>query len=469
MATHEHSPGKFGRALVIGGSIGGLVAARVLADFFDHVTIVEREIPPRGPTPRKCVPQGAHAHVLLDLGAGHLRRWFPDLVDEMVQAGAYVFDPLADAVMHHYGGWKPRGRSDMETLSCTRPFLEWHIRKYVEALPNVEFLYEHTVETLLWDTPKEHVAGVHIKGPSGERNLYANWVVDAGGRGTRLPRWLAENGYERPHEEAVDIHLAYTSVILTMPVDYDPGCKLLAVYGRVPHRRGAFLYEVENKRWAVSLTGYLGDHAPTDEDGFRAFAKSLPVPHVEDALLRGTFHSPITQHKIPSSRWNRYDKLRRFPDGIVAIADSIASLNPLYGQGMSIAIREAAELETSLAGLRERGESLRGVSNHLQKKLAGVVEIPWLMATTLDLRYAEARGRRPFGSKTLQWMFQNVCDVTSIEPKASRIFMEVLQMRRGLEGLVHPDLVLPLLGYTAKSPFTPIASLLKNGPMPPRP
>lgn len=469
MTTFERAAPKFGRALVIGGSIGGLAAARALADHFEQVTVVEREARPANSAPRKCVPQGSHTHLLLELGSQTVRRWFPGIVEEMVTNGAYTLDPLADTALYHYGGWKPRQRSDIETLSCTRPFLEWHVRKHVEALPNVEFIYGHTAQTLLWNTPKDHITGVHINGPSGERDVYANLVVDAAGRGTRVPRWLEEHGFGRPEEETVEVDLAYTSTLLELPADYDVGCRFIAVWSRIPNRRGGFLYEAENKRWLISLTGYFGDHASTEEKEFRAFAQSLPVPDLHRALEAGKIISNITQHKIPSSRWNRYDKLRRFPEGLVAIADSVTALNPVYGQGMSVAVRGAVELETNLAKLRAGGRDLRGFARKFQDKLARIVEIPWLLSTTLDLRHPEARGRRPPGSKALQWAFQNVCDVSSIDSKASRIFMEILQMRRGVEGLAHPDLLLPLVEYLAKSSFTPLETLLNAGPMPQRP
>lgn len=264
----------------------------------------------------------------------------------------------------------------------------------------------------------------------------------------------------------MDIDLAYTSRTFELPPDFDADFGLMSVYSRFPGHRGGFLYAVEGDRWLVSLTGYFRDHTPLDDAGFLAFARSLPTPEIGRAVEQGKPASAITQHKIPSSRWYHYEEMRRFPEGLAVVGDSVCSLNPVYAQGITVTIQCARELADRLSALRSSGGDLRGFSKPLQKKLAAIVAMPWALSTALDLRFPESRGERPPGLRAMQWVFQNIFDVTSLDERAYRIFIEVMHMRRGPEGLAHPDLLLPLLAYSAKSPFVPLEARLNVGPRP---
>jgi len=459
---------KSGHAVVVGGSIAGLACARVLSDHFETVTIVEREALPDAPVPRKCVPQGPHTHAVLESAVRSLRSWFPGLLDEMTQGGAHIVDFGRAVAFHQYGAWKPRFDADIESLMCTRPFLEWHIRRRVLSLPGVELLSRHTAEGWTLDATRQRIQGVRVRpadGASDERVLSADLVVDAAGRGTRAPRWLAELGFGEPREETVEINLAYTSRRYELPPGATDDFSFHAVYSRLPGKRGGFLYAVEGSPWVVSLTGYHGDHAPTDDEGFEAFARSLPVPLIHRAVAQGKPLGPALRHKIPSSRWFHYEELPRLPEGLVLVGDSVCSLNPIYGQGMTVAIQCARDLEARLHAL-PRGPLPKGFSRSLQKTLARTIFPSWMVSTLMDLRFEETRGHRPTGFGALQWLFANLVDMTATNARACRIFYEILHMRRGVESLVHPDLLLPLLAYSAKSLLTPQEPRAAKAPAP---
>jgi 2-polyprenyl-6-methoxyphenol hydroxylase-like FAD-dependent oxidoreductase len=457
------SPGR-GHAVVIGGSIAGLVCARVLADHFARVTVLERDPRPEGPEPRKGAPQMRHAHAVLGAATDGLRELFPGFMEEMERAGAVVFDLAADIAMYHYSAWKPRFRFGSQGIVCSRPFIEWHVRRRVHDIPSIDIRYQHVAEELLTDPGQGRVTGVRVKGPGGEETLTCDLVVDTAGRGTRAPRWLEALGYGRPEEEAVGVDLAYTSRLYQVPPGRRRDWVAMVVYSKPPARRGGFVFEIEGGRWIVSLPGYFGDHCPTDDAGFLEFARSLPVPDLHDAIAGAEPLTPPSMHKIPSSRWFRYEKMKRLPDGLVMVGDSVCSLNPIYGQGMMVAIQCALALGEVLH--RWPAADLHGFPHQVQKKLAAVVALSWMLSTTMDLSFPDATGKRPPWLRTLQWTFSNLIDLSSVDEGVCRIFYDLLHARRGPEALAHPALLVPLLAYSAKTPFIPREKRTRTGTIP---
>ncbi|MFO0755910.1 MAG: hypothetical protein U0359_05440 [Byssovorax sp.] len=457
------SAARHGRAIVIGGSITGLVTARVLSDSFAEVIVLERDSRPEGPVPRKGAPQMRHAHLLLGAATSLVRSLFPGLIDEITAAGALLVDPGTAVAMNHYGGWKPRFTTGMECVSASRPFLEWHIRRRVEAIDNIAIRYEQVAGELLVEA--DRVIGVLVEG-TGER-LTADLVIDAAGRGTRVPRWLDALGYGMPEEEAIGVDLAYTSHLFEKPQNPPGDWYFLVAYSRPPEQRGAFIFEIENGLWIASMTAYFGDHCPKDHEGFLAHARALPVPEVYEALRNAKPVGEGAAHKVPTSRWFHYEKMVRFPRGLLVMGDSVVSLNPIYGQGMLMSFQCAQALNEALIDRARRGASLDELTAAMRRKVAEIVTVPWMLSTTMDLRFDKARGKRPPGLSALQWAFANLIDLTSTDVEACRIFYEMLHMHRGAEALANPRLLFPLLAYSAKSPFIPFQKRIQMGAIPP--
>lgn len=454
-------------AIVIGGSIAGLVCARVLSDHFSKVTVIERDPRPEGPSPRKSAPQMKHAHLLLGAANAILETMYPGITSELEQAGALLIDSGADVAIYHYGQWKPRFKMGFPTIGCSRPFLEWQIRQRTEAIANIEIRYEHVVERLVPNESRTMIVGVNVKNSGHESNLYGDLVVDAAGRGTRAPKWLEALGYEKPFEQEVQVDLAYTSRFYERPEHVDGNWKALAIYSSIPAQRGAFIFEVEGGRWLVSLPGYFKDHCPTDEDGFLEFARSLPVPVVYDSIRNAKPLSEPVTHKIPSSRWFRYDQMKRLPERLVMVGDSVVSLNPLYGQGMMMSILGLESFSQLLQKRARRGQGLAGLPNAAQKQIADKILPAWLLSTTMDLRFPKAIGHRPFGSSGMQRVFSQLIDASNNNEAACRVFYDMLHMRRGMQAVADPRLMGPVLGRSIKSAFTSPNQLADTGPVPP--
>lgn len=462
---------RFGRAIVLGGSIAGLLGARVLAERFRQVMVLERDPAPEGPTARKGVPQGRHVHVLLDAGRELLEQLFPGLMAELYASGAERMDAGRDTAWFHAGSWKARYVSGIESVLCTRPWLEWKIRGRVAALPNVQLRHGCSAEALLTDASRARVTGVRVKTAQGEEQLEADLVLDASGRGSRAPRWLEALGYGSPPEEQLAIQLGYTTRLYERPASFRGDWKLLALYPRAPEAwRAGFISCIEGGHWIVSLSGYFGDHAPTDEEGFLEFARSLPRRELYEVIREARPISEAVTHKSPSSRWLHYERMERFPEGFALLGDSVCTLNPIYGQGVTISGLGARLLGECLDDqVRSSGGGLHGLSRRFQRKLSRQLFLPWFMGSTLDLKYPRMQGRRLPGLSALQWSFSTFIDLTSQDTESCRQFYELMHMRRGWEALLNPGLLKAFTAYGLKSFFVPLAERANVSVLPPAP
>ena len=328
-------------AAVIGGSIAGLLAARVLCRHFERVTIFEQD-PLDGNRPG--VPQSSQTHVLLPAGARVLERLFPGRLAEMVRDGAHQFD-YGESRFHLIGNWMPRVETGLMTLAQTRPFLESHIRRWVNEIPNVRLASGSRVAKLLFNDARTRVRGVSLAG----RAVGADLIIDAAGRNSRLPLWL---GGVVP-ETTLKINLGYTTGKFRVPASMSPDHPILYVVGRPPGlRRFGSICGVERDGANIivcgALGGYHGDHPPGDPDGFLAFAKSLHEPLVHDILSQSELIEPLARYAIPAAVRRHYDRLERMPDGVLPIGDAACCFDPAFAQGMSVAALEAEALDDCL-------------------------------------------------------------------------------------------------------------------------
>jgi hypothetical protein len=272
-------------AVVIGASMGGLLAARALADFFGTVTVLERDAFPVADIPRKGVPQGKHAHGLLARGRTVIEDFFPGWTDQVVECGGVRGDIAGDVNWIGHGVTIKSAPSELVGLLAARPVLEGSVRRRLLALPNVRTIEHCAVQGLVADESHTAIRGVRARIDNGaERTILADLVIDASGRGSSSPSWLDSFGYARPEEEKIEIGIGYTTrVYRRRPTDL--GGKLaIVVAGSGPNwRNGTILFQTED-RWIVSIGGYFGDHAPDDNQMFAAYAGSLPTSDIHDIV-----------------------------------------------------------------------------------------------------------------------------------------------------------------------------------------
>jgi 2-polyprenyl-6-methoxyphenol hydroxylase-like FAD-dependent oxidoreductase len=366
-------------AVVVGGSMTGLLATRVLLDHFDHVTLVERDRFPAGAAFRPGVPQSRHLHVLWTHGQQIMEDLFPGLGKTLLGAGAVDLRIPADALWLTSAGWRARFDA-RRMLTFSRPLLDWAIRTRLtgEAYP-LDVLEGNEVTGLLPRGPD--VAGVRLR--SGE-TIAADLVVDATGRGSRAPAWLDALGYPAPPETLVDPLLGYASRFYAIPNGFDPGWKALYLQADPPaSRRTGGLFPQEGGRWICSLSGAGGDYAPTDEKGFLDFARGLRDTVLYEAIRDAEPLSPIAGFRRTANHRRHYDRLPAWPRGFVVMGDAACAFNPIYGQGMSVAALSALALDRCLR--EDVAEPERSFQRSVARSGAGA----WLIATGEDLRYRE--------------------------------------------------------------------------------
>jgi 2-polyprenyl-6-methoxyphenol hydroxylase-like FAD-dependent oxidoreductase len=428
-------------AIVVGGSMAGLLTARVLSDHFDQVTVVERDaLLDTSVEPRKGVPQGRHLHILLAKGEVILNGLFAGLTAELEAQGAIPFDFGSDVAWHHFGGWKQKVRSGVTCLGVSRPMLEAQVRRRLFALPNVSRRDTHDVTGLLTNEQRTRVVGITVKrrdNDSSEETIEAELVADAAGRGSRLPTWLEALGFGRPQESTVSVRVGYATRLYRRPDPWPYPWQLLYVLGTAPEsRRLGAIAPREDGRVAVVLAGILDDHAPSDPEGFREFARELPAPDLYRVLGELEPDSDIAVYKFPANLRRHYDRMKAFPDGLVVVGDALASFNPIYGQGMTTAGLGALALGECLTNQR-RGE-VGGLSRRYLAVAAKLTDAPWLMTTSEDFRHAEIEGRRPPLYGALKWYLGKVHRATKVDGEVHRSFLRAMHMLDGPEKLMTP-------------------------------
>lgn len=448
------------QAAVIGGSMTGLLAARVLADYFEQVTVIERDRLPQGAELRNGVPQGRHLHILLAHGFEIMEDLFPGLNDELAAAGVPKTRWGLDSINLTAGGWLPRFESGIVTRTPSRALLDWTIHQRLMQNPRITFLEERQVTGLTATPDNMRVTGVRMKrrGTDEEETLNADLVVDASGRESHTPEWLQSLGYDAPPESHVNAFLGYATRWYERPNDPTIDWRLLLISARPPHiPRGAAILEVEGGRWVVTVAGINKDYPPADETGFLEFARSLAAPTIYEAIKAAKPISGISGYQRTENRWRHYERLSRLPGNFIVFGDAACAFNPIYGQGLTVG---AMSVKTLDACLREDGD-LMHLPPRFQKRLASTIKNVWLLATGEDLRYPATEGKRPNASERLtQKYLDRVMRAMPTSTDLTLAFFEVLNLRQPPTALFHPKLVLKVLrGERNKEAGAPLQPL----------
>ena len=390
--------------------------------------------------PRRGVPQGRHLHGLLARGAQVIEELFPGILNELVRDGAHYFDGRDLSRLYYNLGGHPMVRTgsaaSFTAYLATRPFLEDHVRARLRNIPNVTLLDECDVVALTATRDHHRITGARVvsRRTREDATLGADLVVDATGRATRTPFWLDSLGYGRPLEDHVVVHLTYASQTLRMAPDalHELGC----IVGLVPGRpRGLGMLHCENDTWLFTVMGLGGSEPPRDFAGMCEFVEDCAPAHMLAAVRAAEPIGEPARHRMPSSQWRRYDKMRRFPEGLLVTGDAVCSFNPIYGQGMTVAALEALALRECLAS------STKALARRFFDAAAAPIRQAWQLSTNPDLSLPETDGAPTLVARLLNKYVDRVLTAAEYDTVAVNQFVRVTSLVDPATRLLRPAIM----------------------------
>jgi 2-polyprenyl-6-methoxyphenol hydroxylase-like FAD-dependent oxidoreductase len=364
------------RAVVVGAGISGLLTARVLSDVYDQVTIIDRDILPAGPAIRRGVPQGRHAHSLLAAGCAAVDDLLPGFTHDAVRAGALRVDLQQDLHWYCEGHRLSPAPSGLPGLVASRPLIEEVIRTRVAAQPGVQIVAGCDAVGLASAGRGQRVTGVTIlprRDGSASSVLPADLVVDATGRSSRAPLWMAELGYHGPAEEQCGLGASFASRLYRREPGSLSGRAGSTVIAGPDSPYGAMVLAQEGGTLVLTTVSLGGTEPPADDAGLLAFGRRLPGPDVAEVTSTAARLSKIVRLRYPRGIWRRYDQLTRFPAGFLVTGDALCSLSPVHAQGMSVAALQASLLQKQLA------EGPQQLAPRFFAAAAGLLSVPWAL------------------------------------------------------------------------------------------
>ncbi|GIF07035.1 FAD-dependent oxidoreductase [Actinoplanes siamensis] len=436
-----------GCAVVLGGSMAGLLAARVLAETYERVVVVDRDRILGIRESRPGAPHTRHAHGLHARGHLIFEELFPGLTDELRTAGVPTGD-LGEMRWYFHARRLQPAHTGLLSVTALRPVLEHHVSARVAALPSVTVRERCDVRRLAGTPGGGRVHGVWVRdaGATDDELIEATLVVDATGRGSRTPAWLAEWGYQRPAADRVKIGLAYTTRLYRSRPEMFDGVQSINPVASPAHPRGAFFGQVGPGLCILSLTGILGDRPPTDPEGFLEFCRSLPVPEVYESIRDADPIDDPVSFTFPASVRRRYERLGRFPDGLIVLGDAACSFNPVYGQGMSVAALEALVLRDHL----RTAATVR--PQRFFADIAAIIDVPWEISAGGDLDFPQVQGRRTLKVRAGNAYMARLQYAASRDARVTEALMRVAGLVDPPQALMRPSVMARVLRHALRRP-----------------
>ena len=446
------------RAIVIGASLAGLLAARMLSEHFDEVVLFERDELPEAAGPRKGTPHAIHPHGLLARGRQLIEEFFPGFTAALVARGALTADIGLNVAFDINRTRLARTKMGVLLLAASRFAIEGEIRRRMRTRPGVVF--RTGCDVVSPQHQSGQVSGVRYRaaGRGDEAlTLDAALVVDASGRGSRAPAWLREWGYDAVREERVTVNICYASAYFRRDPTQVPewvgiigGSSLdlpcpAALIAQEPDASG-------QARWVLVLGGYGGDHFPVTIEAMHERAVAIGAQEIAalthaDQLIGAPF-----RYMFVHNQRRRYAALRHFPDGFIVFGDAIASFNPIYGQGMTVASCQALALREALQG------GMTGLAQRFFRAADKAIATPWALAVGGDLALPQVQGKRPPGLSLINGFVAKVQRAAVDDPALAAAFLRVLHMLAGPTSLLAPGILWRLLRHRPASSARPVAA-----------
>lgn len=423
--------------MVLGGSITALYAASALAASYREVVVIDRDELIGVREARRGAPQARHINGLLARGARAMEELFPEITAEMVNDGCPLTD-LSGTVRWYFNGKRLRQvRAGLTNVAATRPVMEAHVRGRIQALGNVTFMERYDITGLVSTPENDRVTGARVQpvGGGAEEVVLADLVVDATGRGSRTPVWLESMGYGRVDEEGTKIGLGY--VTRHYRLRYDPfgsDHSIVCVASPVSPR-GAIFTKTDGGRVELTTYGILGDHPPTDPEGFNAFVKTLAAPEIYQAIIEAEPLDDPVLFRFPTTLRRRYERMERFPDALIVMGDAVCTPNPVFAQAQTLAALQALALRDHL----EAGEPVKPLE--FMRAVSRIIDPAWEMTEGVNLSFPGVEGRRTLKLKLLHAYMARLQDAATRDASVTEAFMRSAGLVDPPEALMRPALM----------------------------
>jgi len=425
------------RVVILGGSVTGMFAAGALAESYREVIVVDRDQIVGVREARRGAPQARHINGLLVQGARNMEELFPDITAEMIAAGCPMTD-LSGTVRWYFGDKPLRQiRAGLTNVGSTRPVLEYHLRERVKALGNVTFMEGYDITGLATTADRSRVTGARVQSRDDggdEVVVEADLVIDATGRGSRTPVWLEALGYPRVEEEGTKVGVGYATRQYRMRSDPFGSDHSIICVANPGLPRGAIFTKTDGGKVELTTYGILGDHPPTDPEGFTLFVKSLIAPEIYESIVEAEPLTDPVLFRFPTTLRRRYERMSRLPEGLLVMGDAVCTPSPVFAQAQSLAAIEALAL---------RDQVRSGVPPQPREFMAEVgriIDPAWEMTEAMNLVHPRMEGRRTRKVRFMHWYMKRVQQAALTDPKVT----EALMRSAGLvdqDALMRPSVI----------------------------
>jgi NAD(P)H-flavin reductase/2-polyprenyl-6-methoxyphenol hydroxylase-like FAD-dependent oxidoreductase/ferredoxin len=455
-----------GTAVVIGGSIAGIAAAKILAKTFSKVIVVEKDSDHRRSEGRPGAAQGWHLHHLLIAGQRLLESIFPGIIDDMVRAGAFKVDMGEQYRLMLAGAWKKAAPTGIDIVCAGRPLIEWCIRRRLDTEPAIEYRYDNEVKDVLFCKSSRAAIGIEIEHGGAREIIAAEFVVDASGKNTPVPAALRRAGFEAPMVEEDHISCFYSTMHHRVPAERAWRDRVMVIcYAYRPQQRYyAAQYFTDSSRSVLSTTlvGYNCYEPPRNAEEFREFARRMPSPLIGDELDGLEASSPVYNFRYPTMQRHRYEDVKSLPSGLIALGDAYSSVDPVSGAGMSKAMLEVDVLRSLLRARVPRNHKF---VRDYYRRVGDIEDLVWSVIREQNLRFPwiqDVERKRPAFFRARNWYVDRVFECMHEDPAVYRLYLAVAHFVAPPRALLRPDIAARVLGQWLMTRLRGRATLIER-------
>ena len=424
------------KVVVLGASFSGLVTAKVLSEFYEQVVIIEKGADVTSPKSRSVVPQMGQHHILLAEGRRILESIFPGIDNELDSYGSELIDYTLDGKLFTEYGQCPRFKSNILIRPSSRVLLDFLLRQRVRKVSNISIEYHSKWLNLILSKNNSTVSGLTYIQDEKIRVLNCDTLIDCTGRNSILSKILEKNGFDVPTPVKVNPFVGYATCAYEIEDDL-VDFKLMEIASSAPHNpRAAGLWKIEGNKWLLALIGSNKVYPSSDPSEYLDFASKLEQPDIYRIVKEAKAISDISLYRGPVNQWRQYSKMKDFPVGLLVLGDALATFNPLYGQGMSIALSEILVLKNTLI---KKNLIFNRV---LQSKINKTVNLAWPLAIAEDLKWSMTEGSKvTFSDKLSIWYSNLLLPLSRTNKRVVETFLQIANLQKGPYSLISPAIL----------------------------